>query len=164
MDQLSHSSIRLDGLTTLFDDFAQPFPLPESCTNRVVDSLSNHFTAVLSQMVFHVLTKEQSENITKRMHSMLKKGGVLLGCCMASKEEATSWAKTPKGDGFRFLHSIKTLTELLTEVGFVDVEVREIKSNPEMAAKYKNSACVPHMPEGQAEVKKCRLEFVGIKK
>jgi len=31
MDNLSHLSTRLDGITTLFEDFAKPYPLPAKC-------------------------------------------------------------------------------------------------------------------------------------
>ena len=162
MDNLSHLSTRLDGITTLFEDFAKPYPLPAECTDRVVDSLTGNFEAVVCQLVFHVLTKEQTENLIKRMCSMLKKGGILIGTCLGSKEDATSWAKTPTGEGVRYLQSLKSLNELLGENGFINIDVKEIETNQE-GKKWK-SQNVPQMPEGHADVKKCRLEFVAYKK
>jgi len=162
MDNLSHLSTRLDGITTLFEDFAKPYPLPAECTDRVVDSLTGNFEAVVCQLVFHVLTKEQTENLTKRMCAMLKKGGILIGCCVGSAEEATTWAVTPTGDGVRYLQSLKSLNQLLNDNGFIDVDVQKLETNPEAAKKWKNN--IPQMPEGHADVKKCRLEFVAYKK
>ena len=162
MDNLSHSSTRLDGVSTIFDDFAQSYPLPAEATNRIVDSLINNFNAIICQMVFHVLTKEQTENLVKRICAMLKKGGILIGSCVGSKEESCSWGVTPKGDGARQLQSMKSLFELLNENGFEGVEVKEIQINPEMAQKWKNNENLAG--EGNKEIKKCRYEFIAYKK
>jgi len=162
MDNLSHLSTKLDGITTIFEDFAKPYPLTNDYTDRVVDSLANNFEAVICQMVFHVLTKEQTENLTKRMGDMLKNGGILIGSCVGSREEAACSGTTPKGDGLRYIHSLKSLKELLNEHGFIDVDVKEILLNAQDAKKYKNET---QMMEGkQEEIKKCRYEFVGYKK
>lgn len=162
MDNLSHLSTRLDGVTTIFDDFAQKYPLPVDATNRIVDSLTNNFDAIICQMVFHVLTKEQTENLVRRMCSMIGKGGVLIGSCVGSKEEACSWGVTPKRDGVRYLQSMKSLFELLSENGFEGVEVKEIQINPEMAQRWKKEEI--QTGEGQKEIKKCRYEFIAYKK
>ena len=159
MDNLVHSSTRLDGITTVFGDFAVPYPLPEEATDRIVDSLKGNFEAVICQMVYHVLSKEQAENLTKRMFSMLKPGGVLIGSCVAvACEDATSWAPTPRGEGVRLLQSSKSLNELLSLNDFVDIEIRQA----ETGANWKK---VPLPIElAKPDVKKCRLEFLAYKK
>jgi len=54
------------------------------------------------------------------------------------------------------------LNQLLNDNGFIDVDVQKLETNPEAAKKWKNN--IPQMPEGHADVKKCRLEFVAYKK
>jgi hypothetical protein len=162
MDNLSHLSTRLDGVTTLFADFAQPYPLPIECTERMVDSLENNFEAVLCQMVFHVLSKEQTENMAKRMSSMLKKGGILIGCCLGAIGEEAVWGVIPKGVQPRYLQSLKSLTQLFNENGFTDIEIKEIQLGSEGSLKYRNNMKPP--ADSHPEINKCRYQFFAIKK
>lgn len=166
MDNLAHASTRLDGITTVFDDFAQAFPLPEGSTNKLVDAFQLHFNAVICQMVFHVLSKEQTENLTKRLSRMLKSGGLLIGSCVGSDQEAGSWGFTPKGDGVRFLQNEKSIFELLESNGFENIEIRKISmGGPEAKQRSEKFKTQPiPLPEGALELKKCRLEFVAVKK
>ena len=154
-----HNSKRLNGITAIFGDFAVPYPLPEQITDRLVDSLTGNFNGVICQMILHVLSKEQTENFMKRICSMLKPGGILIGSCVGSEEEAVSWAPTPRGDGVRFLQSVKTLNELLLRNGFNEMEIKQMPKG----AEWRNKNAMPKGPENQPEVKKCRFEFVAYK-
>lgn len=161
MDNVKDSALKLQGVTTVFGDFAQKFPLSEEVSNRIADSFKEHFSGVVCQMIFHVLSQEETENFVKRMFAMTKNGGIIIGSCLGTSEEPTSWAPTPKGDGLRFLHSVKSLGELFKTAGFFEYEVIENKLNTEGKSK---STVAPKMPEDKKDVKKCRLEFFARKK
>ncbi|KAJ1552920.1 hypothetical protein HK096_009935 [Nowakowskiella sp. JEL0078] len=84
------------------------------------------FDVVYSIAVLHVLSQRQSENLIKRVYGMLAPGGTYFGNCVGNKE-AQDWAKTPNGGlESRFLQSKKSLTEILTRLGFVNVKVVEV--------------------------------------
>ena len=160
MDNLSHGSTRLDGISTIFDDFAQTYPLPAECTNKLVDSLKNNFDAVVCQNVFHVLTKVQTENIVKRICAMLKPGGILIGVCIGSKGEAMDWMPTPNGDGNRYLQSLKSLKELLEENGCGKNEINELDLEKDLPERWRKRI---HAFQKETEIKRCALVFVAYK-
>lgn len=160
MDNLSHGSTRLDGISTIFDDFAQSYPLPADCTNKIVDSLKNNFDAVVCQNVFHVLTKVQTDNIIKRICAMLKPGGILIGTCIGSMGEAMDWMPTPNGDGHRHLQSVKSLKELLAENGCGKNEINELDLEKDIPERWRKRIVAF---QKETEIKRCALVFLAYK-
>lgn len=162
MDTLRYSSQRLNNITTVFADFAQNFPLPEDTTNRIPDCFKGHFNGILCQMIFHVLTQEEIENLVKRMHYMLKIEGILIGSCIGNRNKPSLWTVTPKGVGYRYLHSLESLKELFTKNSFGDIEIIESELNDEEAnQKVKVNR---ENSEGNTKVEKVRLKFIARKK
>jgi SAM-dependent methyltransferase len=77
----------------------------------VVRGWEESFDVVMSWAVLHVLTKEQCDNMLKRIQLILKPtDAVLFGACAGGKSASENWLRTPSGKGQRFRHDVSTLT------------------------------------------------------
>ena len=83
-------------------------------------------SGVLCYYVLHVLSREQSAGLLRRLRRAAAPGCVLLGACVGAAT-AGEWALTPDGSAPRWLHSAESLTTLLRDAGWCDaaVEVNE---------------------------------------
>jgi len=151
MDTLEHGSMKLSGVTAIFGDFALPYPLPEECTNRVVDSLKGNFDAIIIQAVLHCLSWEQNDNFIKRISSMLKPGGILIGATMSTEEQNVLLMSFQQGKANRYAHSVKSLNELLNSNGFTNVETKDFP----LLEEFKNTS---------SNEKRSMLIFMAFKK
>ena len=77
---------------------------------------------ILCYYVLHVLSREQSAGLLRRLRRAAAPGCMLLGACVGSAT-AGEWALTPDGTAPRWLHSAESLTQLLRDAGWCDVAV-----------------------------------------
>lgn len=112
---------------TIFADTA----CEESQVSAEVSSLYGSVDALVALAVFHVLSKDQVENMVDRIARLLKPGGRFIGYC-AGSQTAGPWDGTQmlannqdreKSD--RYLHSVESMTALLQEAGFDHLSIRE---------------------------------------
>ncbi|KAJ3255505.1 hypothetical protein HK103_006230 [Boothiomyces macroporosus] len=94
-----------------------------------VVGLEPGFDVISAQAVLHVLSKPQVETFLKNCFNYLYKDGILFGTCGGS-DVAKEWEEQTPTKGLegrvatnRYLHSVESLTELLTVIGFQDVQV-----------------------------------------
>jgi SAM-dependent methyltransferase len=107
-------SNKLDGVTTIFGDFATD---PADIEKDISQDLTASFDCVICQAIFHVLSKKQSHFMIQRLFNVLKPGGILLGQCVGAPQ-AREWAFTPDGSAPRWLYSAESLTKELKSAGF----------------------------------------------
>ena len=79
-------------------------------------------SGVLCYYVLHVLSRQQSAGLLRRLRRAAAPGCVLLGACVGAAT-AGEWALTPDGSAPRWLHSAESLTHLLSDAGWGDVSV-----------------------------------------
>jgi SAM-dependent methyltransferase len=94
------------------------------------------FSVASVAAVLHVLARDDSEALLKKLFDvLLKPGGLMFGTAVGAEEpEGREWWTTPDGTNRkRFLFSVETLTRLLEDIGYVDVSVKKHK-RPENAA------------------------------
>lgn len=106
---------------------------PQHTTQDVLPR--NAFAVASVAAVLHVLAREDSEALLKKIFNiLLKSGGLLFGSCVGAEEaEGREWWETPDGTKRkRFLWSVETLTQLLKDLGYVDISVKAYE-RPEKA-------------------------------
>ena len=95
-------------------------------------SLRKQYDIISNQMILHVLSKQQVEQILKNCFTQLNKNGFLFGSCIATKEvNGVDWGKTPtlglvgRAETSRYLHSKESLSDLLKQIGFFQIDITE---------------------------------------
>jgi len=78
------------------------------------------FSVIWTGQVLHVLNEFDVIGLLRGIFSLLESGGTYIGSCVASDKPGV-WIVGPQ---IRYLHSGETLTKLLTEIGFVNVDVQ----------------------------------------
>jgi SAM-dependent methyltransferase len=117
----------ISSIESRFGDWALPLgDLSDSAD--LVKGWEESFDVVMSWAVLHVLTKEQCDNMLRRIQLILKPtDAVLFGCCAGGKTATENWLRTPSGKAQRFRHDASTLTQAFREAGFKgEISIKEI--------------------------------------
>jgi len=115
---------RLSKVRKCFFDMSLPMHAKGTIESTDFEAIES-FDFVILQAVLHTQSLPSQTNTLKRIFDLLKSGkGVLLGATGGS-EIATEWALTPDGKNSRYLHSIESLTTLLTSIGFKHISIKD---------------------------------------
>ncbi|KAJ3318261.1 hypothetical protein HDV06_000704 [Boothiomyces sp. JEL0866] len=123
------------GAKVLFkDDLKVKSVFTDFATDPVI-GLEPGFDVISAQAILHVLSKPQVEQFLKNCFKFLNTDGILFGTCGGS-EVAKDWEEPTPTKGLegrvatnRFLHSVESLTDLLTMIGFHDIQVSVVPPN-----------------------------------
>ena len=108
---------RMAAARTRWGDWAAP---SDGADADVAAGLS--LSGALCFYVLHVLSRQQSAALLARLRRAAAPGCLLLGACVGAAT-AGEWALTPDGAAPRWLHSAASLTQLLRDAGWCDVDV-----------------------------------------
>lgn len=113
--KLFSDSSRIKDVRTVWGDFAST-----DGVELEKHGLKHSNAFVSAQLVLHVFSKEQCEAFVKKVWDCLSSGGWFFGMCVGSVVEGP-WKR--QGGGKRWLHSKESLSSLLREIGFQDIDV-----------------------------------------
>lgn len=92
-----------------------------------VESLvaEGQFTHVWTGAVLHVLTEAKMEALLRSVFAMLRLGGSYFSTCVGTSCKPSDWQPEYRNRGQAYLHTAKSLKELLERISFVEVVVTE---------------------------------------
>jgi len=106
-------------VNTLFADLS----VPEFCVEH--SELVNKFDFVYTGAILHLFAKDEGESFVRNIFTILASGGVYNGNTGGAdaNEPSQTELRTPKKDKFIYLHSVSSLRDLFTNVGFTNVNI-----------------------------------------
>jgi len=110
----------------LFKD-AETLPIESRFGNVITDEKLckdiGQFNVIWTGQVLHVLNQSDVEQLIRRIFSLLESGGIYFGTCVCA-DTPGEWKPSPTIP-VRYLHSLESLKALLTDIGFVNVEIQQ---------------------------------------
>lgn len=117
-----NSAFSASKVHTFFGNLATEFDPTNSAD--IVTSMKDSFHGVMCMAILHVLTREESVHMLKRVHYILKPGGVVFGYAVGAPV-ACQWGRTPTESGQRWLHDVATLEATFRDCGYRDISVKQ---------------------------------------
>jgi hypothetical protein len=105
---------------TLFGDVTSD---PELVKSVIANGPLAH---VWTGAVLHVLDQAKVEALLRTVFTMLRPGGTYFGTCAGSTDKPKEWLPEYRNRGQAYLHSPKSLKELLEQIGFDEVVVENL--------------------------------------
>jgi len=107
-------------IRTLFGDVTSD---PELVKSVIANGPLAH---VWTGAVLHVLDQAKVEALLRTVFTMLRPGGTYFGTCAGSTDKPKEWLPEYRNRGQAYLHSPKSLKELLEQIGFDEVVVENL--------------------------------------
>lgn len=81
------------------------------------------FAHIWTGAVLHVLNEAKVEALLRSIFSLLRNGGTYFGTCVGTTGAPSTWHPEYTNRSEAFLHSAKSLEELLKRIGFEEIKV-----------------------------------------